>query len=167
MASHLKDLLFSGLDPGPVRITVDVAAAPEAVCAAAGLPPSTFIELLRPYELKSHADDVVELVLGPSGFGAELLDALRWLGRVAAAGAMEALPCNDVIAFVKHYLEVDKPDWAFEELTEHAGTFIADRFDRARHDPDYRQGLEAQRQDPGLVALGADIRRWVVLQSAQ
>ena len=110
MTSARQRALFVGLDPVPIPITI----AAEAILAAAGLPSTVFIRTVRPYRVQQAAADTYDLVLGPEGFGAALLEALQWLACVAAAGIVGTLGREQVIAFVQHYLEEEKPEWRFE-----------------------------------------------------
>lgn len=155
MAAEIRNIRFAGLDPVPIGLTIAHPISDDALCAAAGLPPSTFIEALQPYRVVRHSDESYELVQGPEGFGAELLAALRWLASVAAAGILVSLTCEDANTFVTSTLEVDKPEWKYEELTEHSEVFLTDRYRRAHEDPVYRQGLETVRGDTDLSQLGA------------
>lgn len=118
------------------------------------MPPSPFIDTLKPYRVQRHSAASYELVQGPEGYGAELLTALRWLASVAAAGILTSLACEDVIAFVTATLEVDKPEWKYEKLTEPGAAFVADRYRRAKEDPVYQQGLKSRRGDADLSELG-------------
>lgn len=158
-AAETRYVQFAGLDPVPIRLAVAEPISDEVLCRAAGIPPSPFIDTLRPYRVQQHSAVSYELVLGPEGYGAELLTALRWLASVAAAGILNALSCRDVIAFVTSTLDDDRPDWKYEELTEHGATFLTDRYHRADHDPVYQQGLEASRGDTALLELGAVMRQ--------
>jgi hypothetical protein len=150
---------FAGLDPVPIGLTITAAITDEEICAAAGLPPSPFIAALKPYRLRRHSAQSYELVLGPEGYGAELLAALRWLGSVAAAGILASLTCEDACIFVTSTLETDKPEWKYEEITEHSTDFLLDRYRRASEDSIYRQGLEAVRDDVALLQLVASMQQ--------
>jgi hypothetical protein len=143
--AETQHIQFAGLDPVPI--------SDDTLCAAAGLPPSPFIETLKPYRVLRHSALSYELVLGPEGYGAELLVALRWLARVAAAGILASLICEQAIAFVTSTLEAEKPEWKYEELTEHGAAFLADRYRRALEDPIYQRGLDAVRSDATLSRL--------------
>ena len=160
MADETYSGLFLGLDPAPIRIELTEDRSHDAIYAAAGLPPSPFIQMVQPYQLHQPDTETFELSLGPQGFGAELLNALRWLAQVAAVGILHTLPGEEVTAYVQHYLEVDKPEWGYEELTEHGAAFIRDRYQRATTDPDYQRGLDTVRQDPVLVTLGIQLQQW-------
>jgi hypothetical protein len=146
---------FAGLDPIPIGLMITEPISDEALCAAAGLPPSPFIAILQPYRVLRHSAQSYELVLGPEGYGAELLTALRWLGSVAAAGILASLTCEDTSIFVTSTLETDKPEWKYEEITEHSSDFLSDRYRRATEDPIYQQGLETVRGDAALLQLMA------------
>jgi hypothetical protein len=159
MATKIRNIQFAGLDPIPICIAIAEPVSDDALCAAAGLPPSIFIETLKPYRLLRHTVTSYELVLGPEGYGAELLDALRWLARVAVAGILASLSCEDSSAFVASTLEIDKPEWRYEELTEHSTAFLTDRYRRADEDPLYQQGLQALRGDAVLSQLGNTMRQ--------
>ena len=159
MTAEPRTIHFAGLDPTPIGLRLAEPLADEAVCAAAGLPPSPFIATLKPYRVQRHTEDAYELVVGPEGYGAELLAALRWLGSVAAAGVLASLTCEEATAYVTSALERDKPEWQYEELTEHGAAFLADRYRRAADDPVYQQGLEALREDAALSQLGAVMRQ--------
>jgi len=154
-------MFFSGLDPVPIRLTLSHDRSPDAIYTAAGIPPSHFIRTVQPYQVQLDGDDTYRLSLGPQGFGAELLEALRWLAHVAAAGILNGLTPDQTAAFVQHYLEAEKPEWGYEELTEYADTFIQDRYQRATTDIDYRQALESQRQNPAFTLLQTDLRNWL------
>ncbi len=158
-AAETRYVQFAGLDPVPIRLAVVEPISDESLCIAAGIPPSPFINTLKPYRVHQHSAMVYELRLGPEGYGAELLTALRWLASVAAAGILTSLACEDVIAFVTSTLEVDKPDWKYEELTEHGAAFLTDRYRRAVEDPVYQQGLESSRGDTVLSELGMIIQQ--------
>lgn len=159
MTAEKQHIHFAGLDPVPIGLAIVEPISDNALCAAAGLPPSPFIETLKPYRVLRHSVESYELVLGPEGYGAELLAALRWLGHVAAAGILVSLTCQDANAFVTLTLEVDKPEWQYEELTQHSGEFLTDRYRRAQEDVVYRHGLEAMRDDVTLSQLGAEMQR--------
>lgn len=165
MTSETKRVLFSGLDPVPIPITIAEGASEEAIFEAACIPSSLFLQTVRPYRVRQHAADAYELVIGPEGFGAVLLEALQWLARVTAAGIVGPLARDQVAAFVQQYLEREKPEWRFEELTEHAAGFVDDRYQRAAHDADYRQALESKRHDADLAALVLEIQQWVAQRS--
>jgi hypothetical protein len=165
MPPEKNRVLFAGLDPVPIPLTVPKDATDEAIFAAACMPSSSFIQTIRPYRLCRSAADTYQLVIGPEGFGAVLLEALQWLARVAAAGILGAIARDQTTAFVQHYLEVEKPEWRFEELTEHAATFVDDRYQRAARDAAYRQELERSRHTPRLAALVDEIRDWVAQHS--
>ena len=154
-----RTIQFAGLDPAPISLRLPEPDSDEAICAAAGLPPSPFIAMLQPYRVQRHTENAYELVLGPEGYGVELLAALRWLGSVAAAGLLASLTCEETSAYVTSTLEHDKPEWKYEELTEHGAAFLADRYRRAADDPVYQQGLEALREDEALSQLGAAMRQ--------
>jgi hypothetical protein len=160
MSGPTTHIFFSGLDPVPIRVTSTAGVSEENLWSAAGLPPSHFIQTMRPYQLRQTAADAYELVIGPEGYGQELLTALRWLAGVAASGILTATAQEDVIAFVHHYLETVKPEWKYEELTEHAATFITDRYRRALQDMDYRQALERYEHDTTLMSLGTALQQW-------
>ncbi len=159
MTSQIRNIRFVGLDPIPIGLAIVEPLSDEALCRAAGLPPSPFIETLKPYQVQRLSAESYELVLGPEGYGAELLAALRWLGRVAAAGILAPITCERVNAFVTSTLEVDKPEWQYEELTQHSAMFLADRYRRAQEDAIYQQGLEVLRSDAALSQLGAEMRQ--------
>ena len=153
-------VFFSGLDPVPIRVTVTAGVSEDSLWSAAGLPLSHFIQTMRPYQLRQTAADAYELVIGPEGYGKELLAALRWLAWVTASGILTATAQDAVIAFVHHYLETVKPEWGYEELTEHAATFITDRYQRAVEDTDYRQALERYGHNTMLAALSDALQQW-------
>lgn len=159
MAAEIQNIQFAGLDPVSIGLEMAEVASDDALCAVAGLPPSPFIATLKPYRVLRHSATSYELVLGPEGYGAELLSALRWLGRVAAAGILASLTCEAAHAFVTSTLEDDKPEWKYEELTEHGAALLADRYRRAREDPIYRQGLDSMRNDGELSRLGDVMRQ--------
>ena len=161
MTNPTQPVFFSGLDPVPIRLTLGSDRSPDAIYTAAGIPPSHVIQTLQPYQVQLDGADTYRLSLGPQGFGAELLEALRWLAHVTAAGILNGFTHQQTVAFVQHYLEVDKPEWGYEELTEHAETFIQDRYHRVTTDTDYRQALESQRQNPALIMLQTDLRNWL------
>lgn len=158
MAPETRLVQFVGLDPVPIRLTIANEVDDDAVFAAAGLPSSVFIQTVRPYRLHQPAPDRYALVLGPQGFGAVLLEALQWLAHVTAAGIVGALAPAQIAAFVEHYLEQQRPDWRFEEVAEHADTFIRERYQRAVDDAMYRQGLE---QEASLTTTVLEIQAWV------
>jgi hypothetical protein len=149
----------------PIRLVVTGQTSEEAIFAAACLPNSLFMRTVRPYRLRQPAVDAYELVIGPEGFGAVLLEALQWLARVTAAGISGALPQEHMLAFVKQSLEVEKPEWRFEEITEHAAAFIAARYRLAETDAEYRQALARKQDEPTLSALIEELRRWAARQS--
>jgi hypothetical protein len=157
--ANKRNVQFAGLDPVPIGLTITEPIADEVLCAAAGLPPSPFINTLKPYRVLRRSAEAYELVLGPERYGAELLAALRWLGSVAAAGILASLPCEDACEFVTSTLEIDKPEWKYEELTEHSTDFLMDRYRRAQEDPVYQQGLQTVRGDVALSQLGAAMRQ--------
>ncbi|ETW94637.1 MAG: hypothetical protein ETSY1_33975 [Candidatus Entotheonella factor] len=159
MTAERRPIQFAGLDPVPIGLAVAEPLSDDAVCAAAGLPPSPFIDALKPYQVLRHSAESYELVLGPEGYGAELLAALQWLGHVAAAGILASLTCEEATTFVTSTLETDKPEWKYEELTEHGSILLTDRYRRAREDPIYQQGLEAMRGDKALAQLGAAMQQ--------
>ncbi|WP_089935523.1 hypothetical protein [Candidatus Entotheonella palauensis] len=159
MAAEQRLIRFAGLDPVPIGLAMAEPISDDALCTAAGLPASPFIETLKPYRVLRHAAESYELVLGPEGYGAELLAALRWLGNVAAAGILASLTCEEASAFVTSTLEIEKPEWKYEELTEHSAVFLTDRYRRAGEDLIYQQGLEAMRDDAILSQLGDDMRQ--------
>ena len=158
-------VFFSGLDPVPIRVAITAGVSEDVLWSAAGLPPSHFIQTVRPYQLRQTAADAYELLMGPEGYGEELLTALRWLACVAASGILTAITQDAVIAFVHHYLETVKPEWGYEELTDHAAAFIADRYQRAIEDTDYRQALERCGADTRLASLSATLQQWTAQQS--
>jgi hypothetical protein len=160
MTSTTKRMLFSGLDPVPVAITIAEDASAEDIFAAAGMPSSVFLQTVRPYRVRQPTSDTYTLVIGPEGYGAVLLEALQWMARVTAAGIIAQVAGAQVRTFVRQYLEKERPDWRFEELTEHAETFIDDRYQRASDDVAYRQALEAKRQDAELSAWMIELRTW-------
>ncbi|GIX46893.1 MAG: hypothetical protein KatS3mg131_1104 [Candidatus Tectimicrobiota bacterium] len=98
------------------------------------------------------------LELGPEGYGAVLLEALRWLAAVTAAGLVAGMASDEVIAFVEAMLEEDRREWRFEELTVHGAAFVRERYQRAATDPAYRQALAAQASH--LEPLVAALRQW-------
>ena len=159
MDAMKQNARFAGLDPVPIGLTITEPITDEEICAAAGLPPSPFIATLKPYRLRRHSAQSYELVLGPEGYGAELLAALRWLGSVAAAGILAPLVYEDACTFVTSTLEMDKPEWKYEEITEHSTDFLLDRYRRASEDPIYQQGLEAVRDDVALLQLVASMQQ--------
>ena len=158
MTPETRLVQFTGLDPVPICLTVAVDADADTIFVAAGLPSSVFIQTVRPYQLQQAAPDAYTLILGPQGFGAVLLEALQWLAHVTAAGIVGMVTPAQVTAFVEHYLEQQRPDWRFEEVTAHAETFIRDRYQRALDDAVYRQGLH---QEASLVATIGEIQAWV------
>lgn len=164
MTSEAKRVWFAGLDPVPIPVCITPDAPEDAILAAACLPCSVFIQTMRPYRLHQPTVDTVELVIGPEGFGAVLLEALQWLAKVTAAGILGTLARDQVSAFVQHYLEQEKPEWRFEELTEHAETFVDDRYQRAASDAAYRQALVDQRDDPTLSGLIVELQTWLRLE---
>lgn len=159
MIAETQHIQFAGLDPVPIGLVIAEPISDDTLCAAAGLPPSPFIETLKPYRVLRHSALSYELVLGPEGYGAELLVALRWLARVAAAGILASLICEQAIAFVTSTLEAEKPEWKYEELTEHGAAFLADRYRRALEDPIYQRGLDAVRSDATLSRLSATMQQ--------
>ncbi len=161
MASNTQQIWLAGIDPVPLRLTVAADASLETVLAAAGMPPSSFVQTIRPYRLQQRGTDTYELVIGPEGYGAVLLEALRWLARAAAAGILAAVSSEQLAAFVQHYLDTERPEWRFEELTIHGAAFIRDRYQRAAEDPGYQQGLADHRQDEELAVLVAAVQQWV------
>ena len=158
--SQTKRVLFCGLDPVPVPMLIADGASEEEMCAAACMPSSVFIQTVRPYRLRALAADRVELIVGPEGFGGVLLEALQWMARVTAAGILGVMAQERVVAFVKQVLERDKPEWRFEELTEHVQTFVDDRYQRATNDTAFRQALSNHRDDPILRVHMADLQAW-------
>jgi hypothetical protein len=159
MTPETRLVHFAGLDPVPIGLTMATEADDDTIIAAAGLPSSVFMETVRPYRLQPSAPDEYALVLGPQGFGAVLLEALQWLAHVTAAGIVGTVTPAQVAAFVDHYLEQQRPDWRFEEVTEHAETFIRDRYQRALDDAVYRQGLE---QETSLATTVLELQAWVI-----
>lgn len=159
MATEIRHVQFAGLDPVPIGLVIAEPISDATLCAAAGLPPSPFVETLKPYRVLRHSAVSYELVLGPQGYGAELLAALRWLGNVAAAGILASLTCEHANAFVTSTLEADKPEWKYEELTENSAAFLTDRYRRAHQDPIYQQGLASVRDDAALSQLSAIMQR--------
>ena len=162
MASETRVVQFAGLDPVPIRIALAEEADDDAIFAAAGMPSSIFMQTVRPYRLHQPDANTYELVMGPEGFGAVLLEALQWLAHVAAAGIVGSIASAQVAAFVAQYLEHERTDWRFEELTEHASAFINDRYRRAAEDHTYRQGLENKRHETDFAALMVHLQQWVV-----
>lgn len=158
MTSATKRVLFEGLDPAPVSLTIAADASEEDIFAAAGMPSSVFLQAVRPYRLRQHTADTYTLVIGPEGYGVVLLEALQWMARVTAAGIVGDVASAQVRTFVRHYLEQQRPDWRFEELTEHAETFIDDRYRRAADDPVYGQALEAKRHH--LTVMVLELQTW-------
>lgn len=165
MADNTSPSFFAGLDPVPIQIVLTKDRSQESIYDAAGLPPSLFIQTVQPYQLHRPDAATIELSLGPKGFGAELLDALRWLAQVAAVGILHSLPSDDVIAYVHHYLEVNKPEWGYEELTEHGDNFIRDRYHRATTDDNYKQGLASLRQEPKLMIRSTHLQQWLTTRN--
>jgi hypothetical protein len=161
VSAGVRNIQLTGLDPAPIGLVLVEPMSDEALFAAAGMPPSRFVETLKPYRVLRHSAVSYELVLGPEGYGAELLAALRWLGSVAAAGILASLSCEKTCTYVTLTLEGDKLEWKYEELTEHGDTFLADRYRRFREDAVYQQGLEGLRHHETLAQLGADMRRKV------
>jgi hypothetical protein len=161
MAARMRRVWFSGLDPVPIRVMIAEDAAETAVFSAACLPACLFIRTVRPYRLRQPTAESYELVIGPEGFGAVLLEALQWLARVTAAGVMGTVPQTDVQAYVQHYLDSERPDWRFEEISEHAATFIRHRYEHAAADAEYRRALVHKHDDFALTALMEELRRWV------
>jgi hypothetical protein len=160
MSPKRQGVRFAGLDPVPIRLAIPNEASEETIFAAACMPSSLFIRTVRPYRLHQPTADTYELIIGPEGFGAVLLEALQWLARVTAAGIAGTLTSEHVSAFAQHYLEQEKPEWRFEELTEHTAAFVADRYRRATSDVDYRQALEQKRREPDFAALVAELQAW-------
>jgi hypothetical protein len=160
MATDMRQVWVSGLDPVPIRVMIAEEVSETAMFAAACLPASLFMRTVRPYRLQQHTAEAYELVIGPSGFGAVLLEALQWLARVAAAGIIGALPQEHVEAFVKHFVNSERPDWRFEEITEHAATFLGHRYQLATTDAEYRLALMHTHDDPALARLVEELRRW-------
>jgi hypothetical protein len=134
-------------------------ASETAVFSAACLPDSLFIRTVRPYRLRQPTAESYELVIGPEGFGAVLLEALQWLARVTAAGIMGTVSQTDLQAYVKHYLDSQRPDWRFEEISDHAATFVRHRYDLAAADAEYRRAL-VRTHDLALTVLMEELRRW-------
>lgn len=159
MTASTKRVLFAGLDPVPVPVTVPADASEADIFAAACMPSSVFLRTVQPYRVRREPA-AYTLVIGPEGYGAILLEALQWMARVTAAGIVSAVPGAQVTAFVRHYLERQRPDWRFEELTEHAETFIDDRYRRAASDTTYRHALETHQHDPGLSAWVVALQDW-------
>jgi hypothetical protein len=56
-------------------------------------------------------------------------------------------------------LETDKPEWKYEEITEHSTDFLLDRYRRASEDPIYQRGLAAVRDDVTLLQLVASMQQ--------
>jgi hypothetical protein len=160
MTSVTKRVLFEGLDPAPVSLTIAADASEEDIFAAACMPSSVFLQAVRPYRVLQQTSDTCTLVIGPEGYGAVLLEALQWMARVTAAGIVGNIAGDQVRTFVRHYLEQQRPDWRFEELTEHAEVFIDDRYRRASDDATYRQTLEAKRHDTELTTWVIELRTW-------
>ena len=165
MATKMRQVWFSGLDPVPIRVLIAEDAAETAVFSAACLPDSLFIRTVRPYRLHKPTAESYELVIGPEGFGAVLLEALQWLARVTAAGIMGTVSQTDLQAYVQHYLDSARPDWRFEEISEHAATFIRHRYAYAAADAGYGRALANQHDDRALTALREELRRWVTRES--
>jgi hypothetical protein len=161
MAAKMRQVWFSGLDPVPIRVLITEDASETAVFSAACLPDSLFIRTVRPYRLHQPTAESYELVIGPEGFGAVLLEALQWLARVTAAGIMGTVSQTDMQAYVQHYLDSARPDWRFEEISEHAATFIRHRYAHAAADAGYCRALANQHDDVALTALIEELRRWV------
>jgi hypothetical protein len=65
VVAETQHMQFAGLNPVPI--------SDDTLCAAAGLPPSPFIETLKPYRVLRHSAVSYELVLGPKGYGAAFL----------------------------------------------------------------------------------------------
>jgi hypothetical protein len=143
-----------------VDLLLPDAVSEADIFTAAGVPDSVFLRTVRPYRLRQLAPDTYELVIGPEGFGAVLLEALRWLARVTAAGIVGALPQAQVLAYVQQYLESQRPDWRFEEITEHAATFIEARYRRRETVGSYYQTLSTVSQ-PALAAVVEELQQWV------
>jgi hypothetical protein len=165
MAARMRRVWFSGLDPVPIRVLIAEDAAETAVFSAACLPDSLFIRTVRPYRLHQPTAESYELVVGPEGFGAVLLEALQWLAKVTAAGIMGTVSQTDMQAYVQHYLDSARPDWRFEEISEHAATFIRHRYAHAAADAEYGRALANQHDDVALTALMEELRRWVTRAS--
>jgi hypothetical protein len=161
MAAKMRWMWFSGLDPVPIRVMIAEDAAETAIFSAACLPDSLFIRTVRPYRLRQLTVESYELVIGPEGFGAVLLEALQWLARVTAAGVIGTVPQTDIQAYVQHYLDNERSDWRFEEISEHAATFIRHRYEHAAADAEYRRALVNTHGDLALGAVVEDLRRWV------
>jgi hypothetical protein len=157
----MRQVWFTGLDPVPIRVMIAEDAAETAVFSAVCLPDSLFIRTVRPYRLRQPTTESYELVIGPEGFGAVLLEALQWLARVTAAGIIGTVSQADLQAYVQHYLDSARPDWRFEEISEHAATFIRHRYDLAAADAEYRHALVHTHDDVALTALMEELRRWV------
>jgi hypothetical protein len=160
MTAMTRRITFIGLDPVPVGLLIPAEGSEAAIFTAACIPDSLFLHTVRPYRLQHVAPDTYELAIGPEGFGAVLLEALRWLARVTAAGIIGALQQEQVLTYVQQYLDSQRPDWRFEEITEHAATFIDDRYRRLATDVSYSQTLTTTRQ-PALAALVEELQRWV------
>jgi hypothetical protein len=157
----MRQVWFSGLDPVPIRVMIAEDASETAVFSAVCLPDSLFIRTVRPYCLRQPTAESYELVIGPEGFGAVLLEALQWLARVTAAGVMDTVPQTDVQAYVQHYLDSARPDWRFEEISEHAAMFIRHRYELAAADTEYHRALVNTPGDVALSAVVEELRRWV------
>jgi hypothetical protein len=159
MTATTRRITFIGLDPAPVDLLLPAAVSEADIFTAAGIPDSLFLRTVRPYRLRQPAPDTYELVIGPEGFGGVLLEALQWLARVTAAGIVGALPPAQVLAYVQQYLENQRPDWRFEEITEHAATFIDTRYRRRETAGSYYQTLSTS-GEPALVALVEELQQW-------
>jgi hypothetical protein len=160
MTATTRRVTFIGLDPVPVDLLLPAEVSEAAILTAAGIPDSLFLRTVRPYRLQQPAPDTYELVIGPEGFGAVLLEALQWLARVTAAGIVGALQQAQVLAYVQQYLENQRPDWRFEEITEHAATFINERYRRLETEVSYYQTLSTS-GEPALATLVEELQRWV------
>lgn len=161
MTSGTKRVWFSGLDPVPIPITLESVTSEAAIFAAACMPSSLFIQTVQPYRVHQHTTDTYELVIGPEGFGAVLLEALQWLAMATSAGILGTIAGDRLVAFVQQHLEREKPEWRFEELTEHVATFVADRYARAANDAEYYRALAVKRHDPAFAALIDELQTWV------
>jgi hypothetical protein len=157
----MRRVWFSGLDPVPIRLLIAEETSQTAVFSAACLPDSLFMRTVQPYRLHQPTAESYELVLGPEGFGAVLLEALQWLARVTAAGVMGTVSQADLQAYVQHYLDSERPDWRFEEISEHAATFIRHRYALAAADAEYHRALAESHGDLTLGAVVEELRRWV------
>jgi hypothetical protein len=160
MAADMRQVWLSGLDPVPIRVLITGEVSETAMFAAACLPDSLFMRTVRPYRWQQHTAESYELVIGPSGFGAVLLAALQWLARVAAAGIIGGIPPEHVEAFVKHFVDRERPDWRFEEITEHAATFLSHRYQLATTDAEYRLALMHTPDNLALNSVVEELRQW-------